>query len=328
MSKKYNTYTTDDYLNDESFVEWARNNTSGTHWDTLSGSEGIDQNAFDQAKLIVKSIKFNDKSPSTETKERVWSKIEAGVSTEKSTSKKETIIRPLWLSIAAAAAIGIFAVLLYPQLSAPADTFQTKIGEHQLITFEDGSSADLNVNSHLKFDYTETARNIELNGEAFFDVEKGKPFTVNTPNGTVKVLGTSFNVRSRGELFFVDCYSGSVQVNIPNSEQQVILEPGETCTLLSGILRLTRHKSQSTNPGWQDSVISFENQSLEDVMNEMSNYYELSVIYKPESLKFKRFTGKVQTNNLEKSIQNITWPLSLEYRLSGNEIVLFQKEED
>ena len=61
-------------------------------------------------------------------------------------------------------------------------------------------------------------RELELKGEAFFDVEKGKRFDVNTELGKISVLGTEFNVLSRDSIFKVSCYEGLVQVTYGNEK--------------------------------------------------------------------------------------------------------------
>ena len=59
----------------------------------------------------------------------------------------------------------------------------------------------------------DTNRTLELNGEAFFDVEKGNTFTVKTSQGNVSVLGTEFNVNASVDFFRVSCYEGKVKVS-------------------------------------------------------------------------------------------------------------------
>lgn len=328
MNKDYTTYKTEDFLNDESFIDWARFSQKDSEWESISQSDLINSNALEEAKTLIQSIHFKEHESTQFVKSKVWSKIQSDISEEaiqKPKSKSQS--KTLWMSIAAIAAIGLLAVILYPTSSDTNNIYKTKIGEHQLIALEDGSAVDLNVNSEFTVEYTDSTRNIDLYGEAYFDVEKGNPFSVQTENGTISVLGTTFNVRSRDKQLIVDCYSGSVQVKVKGSEQQAVLEAGESCGLINGILRLTRHKTQKSNPEWQESFINFEGQSLEDVLLELTNYHELFITYEPEMLKFKRFTGKVQTDDLEKSIQSITWPLSLEHRLIGSELTIYKKEE-
>ena len=57
-------------------------------------------------------------------------------------------------------------------------------------------------------------RRVRLEGEAFFKVAKGSTFTVDTKTGSVKVLGTQFNVKNRIGFFEVVCYEGLVGVTV------------------------------------------------------------------------------------------------------------------
>ena len=78
----------------------------------------------------------------------------------------------------------------------------------------------------------QTKRDLTLEGEAYFKVQKGQTFSVNTTDGVVKVLGTHFNVKQRNNYFEVNCYEGLVSVTYNN--ETVKLPPGKTFRLING----------------------------------------------------------------------------------------------
>jgi ferric-dicitrate binding protein FerR (iron transport regulator) len=93
----------------------------------------------------------------------------------------------------------------------------------------DGSQVVLNRHSQLSYPsrFTGDKRVIQLNGEAFFQVtpNKKKPFVVHTNDVTITVVGTSFNVRSRGDTTEIIVETGIVQVTV--DQQTVTLKAGE-----------------------------------------------------------------------------------------------------
>jgi len=143
-----------------------------------------------------------------------------------SNNKVRTMPIYRWISGVAAAilvAIGIYLFTSEDIVSLQSNYATTM--EHQ---FEDGSMATLNAGAILTFDKKNwnSNRNVELAGEAFFEVEKGGPFEVNTTIGTVEVLGTSFNVRSYAGVLQVECFEGKVKVSANDIEKILTADQG------------------------------------------------------------------------------------------------------
>jgi len=96
-------------------------------------------------------------------------------------------------------------------------------------TLPDGSVVTLNKNSELDYPsmFKGQTRTIHLKGEAFFNVtpNREKPFIINVNDITVRVVGTSFNVRSANGITEVIVETGVVQV-IRNNKM-VELHPNE-----------------------------------------------------------------------------------------------------
>ena len=129
---------------------------------------------------------------------------------EKEASSTKVI--PLWKKLASVAAIAvtIFGVMTLFSADISIDSHRAIQVSHAL---PDGSQVILNSDSELEYnDNFSHDRTLNLNGEAFFQVEKGKSFTVVTNEGEVAVLGTSFNVLARDGVFVVSCKTGKVRV--------------------------------------------------------------------------------------------------------------------
>ena len=102
----------------------------------------------------------------------------------------------------------ITLLLMLPKsLSAPD-------GGIEALVLPDGSEAILynGASASYKSRDWQNKREIKLDGEAYFTVAKGKTFTVTTPQGSAKVLGTRFKVKSTENFLQVYCYEGLVNV--------------------------------------------------------------------------------------------------------------------
>ncbi len=199
-------------------------------------------------------------------------------------------------------------------------TFETELAKTQTITLPDNSMVTLNELSELKFSKTDwdTNRSLELEGEAFFDVEKGNRFDVNTSVGQVSVLGTEFNVFSRDSLFRVSCYEGLVRVTY--NDKVVELPAGSEFILRSDIG--TTSNIVIAEPYWLKNMSTFDNASFKNVISELEKQFNIHVQY-PQSVDNK-FTGAFEHDNLDNALKSITIPFNLTYEILNSKEVLIK----
>ena len=116
-------------------------------------------------------------------------------------------------------------ILLLLLLTIFSSCTKTKIeteDNFEVVEFPDGSFAFINHNSSIEYDKDFSSRNVKLDGEAFFEVEKDEtPFTVTTDLAEITVLGTEFNVNSDKEEIDVEVEEGSVKVKTDESENKI-----------------------------------------------------------------------------------------------------------
>jgi transmembrane sensor len=153
-------------------------------------------------------------------------------------------VKPLgsyrWWRVAALFVLVIgAAILAYTWLNreAPVQQLSLRAGDQPLSdTLSDGSVVVLNKHSFITYpsEFKDETRYITLQGEAFFTVtpDKEKPFVVQAGDITIKVVGTSFNLRSEGGETEVIVETGVVQVSRGN--KAVELRPKEKVTVQSG----------------------------------------------------------------------------------------------
>lgn len=232
-------------------------------------------------------------------------------------SSKKSILRPL-LKIAALLVVGLG--LSWYSLTLDT-TIDTAIAEKQTITLPDASETVLNSKSSITYnDWNwKKERTVTLNGEAYFNVEKGSSFTVTTPHGEVTVLGTKFNVKNRDNIFKVTCYEGVVAVSY-NSQQQKLYQ-GDTYLIINGNLIVTE-KEKSQQPAWITDVSSFKSIPYTEVLKEFERQYNVTLELDPKIEPNTLFTGRFTHNNLDIALKSITLPLHISYSKTDKSIIL------
>src|SRR5204863_2251084 len=105
---------------------------------------------------------------------------------------------------------------------SPATTYATAPGETRQVILADGSHVRLNAGSRLEVRLGRRARRVEMaDGEAVFDVthDPGRPFLIDTGDREVRVVGTQFDLRQRGDAFALTVRRGLVEVRPSGAPQ-------------------------------------------------------------------------------------------------------------
>ena len=161
-----------------------------------------------------------------------------------------------------------------------------------------------------------------MQGEAFFDVEKGTPFTITTKNGTVDILGTQLNVFSRENEFWVSCISGKVRVN--TDQQQHILLPGEMAELTpNGLIKLAKNNIENT-ASWKQGTFYFEDKPLVSIFEAVERQFNVRVEH--ENLSDRLITVSFSNENLEESLDVICIPMGLSYEIKNNKKIVVKEK--
>jgi ferric-dicitrate binding protein FerR (iron transport regulator) len=208
-----------------------------------------------------------------------------------------------WKNVFKYAAIFIFSVstitYTYLQLSSKNQQVlvETNFGEQKQIALSDGSVVWLNASS--KFSYnSETPRKVYLEGEAFFEVAKDKkhPFVVSTKDYFVKVLGTSFNVKSYLENTFTETVLFTGKVEITSNKQfkdKILMLPNDKVTFFrnSGEIVKSKVESIKSSTAWKEGRIEFKNKSFKEIANDLSIQFNIKISFKNERISNSKFTG-------------------------------------
>lgn len=249
-----------------------------------------------------------------------WNALQA--KRESGTSKLHTL-SPFKGFLKVAAVIAIILTGAYFYLGFKAKTIVTQFAERTELVLPDASEVVLNAASELSYSPRNWAkqRTINLKGEAFFKVAKGKSFTVHSGEGTVTVLGTQFNVTQRQGIFEVSCYEGLVSVRYKDRQYQ--LPAGKGLQIINGKLTETTTRKNG-EPSWVLNESSFKSIPLKFVLAEFQRQHNISVDSKGIDTNIL-FTGSFSNTDTKLALQSISIPLQIKFTLEGNNVLFYEE---
>ncbi len=195
------------------------------------------------------------------------------------------------------------------------------------LSLSDGTVVTLNESSQLSYktEFSKKERRVQLNGEAFFKVtrDEGRPFVIETETANVRVLGTSFNIRSypTDDYFEVYVETGKVTVDFKNGGDGVVLSPGEFVRLAKSEGKALKGMDESGMPNaWRTGVISFKGQSVSEIMKGMERLYGRKFVLNTVQQKDCPQTLTVKRGGMEEAISGLkTSCPKLKFSADGND---------
>ena len=243
-----------------------------------------------------------------------------------SESKSSTGSRVDWKWMMAAASVLIIisaGFLFIPK------TVEVPYGETAMVEMPDGTEVELNSGSELQYSrlFSLLSREVALNGEAFFKVEKGSlPFVVHANSSVVKVTGTRFNVRSwkedPGAETEVTVTEGSV-LFYPESREgrSVALRPGEFSRWADGLQAPATPDSASLDRvlGWRSQSFAFSKKPLGVILREMERRFDITIRLEASEFSSERVTVHyVNPEDAEVILKDICRVKGLRYSASSD----------
>ena len=260
--------------------------------------------------------------PYSKSKEDVWEILEERIESNKSTKTfflSQKIIFTLAASVLLLAGVFSFLRFFTQKISSPA-------GQHFTVNLPDGSIVELNAGTTIAYHpyWYAYSRDIQLEGEAFFEVEKGKQFTVKSSLGKTIVMGTSFNIYSREDSYGVSCVTGTVKV-VSDTKEEAILSPGLHAEIgENGDIIVSKTQESGTNLEWRNNMFKFTAAKLSEVIAEIERQYNV-VIY-IDSLPDLYYTGYFSKDkNIDEVLILIGKPFGIKFvKTSNNHYRLIQ----
>ena len=328
-TEKYRDYQAEDFAQDDEFIQWIKqpDGHAREFWEHWLYDHPEKREEVEKARRLVHLMQAKEQEPTEGQVENMWSNIASGMED----STKEIQLEPTFFlarhgwKVAAVVAllIGVFFVFWNRT-----ETISAEYGQQLTYTLPDGSSVVLNAGSEISFQHSGWVndREVQLEGEAFFEVEKGSPFEVISALGTVEVLGTSFNVYAREEKFSVACFTGKLKVSDEKGQDAHVLTPGKGVESIGNQTRLYDFEPRE-EVAWRQGEFVFENVSLKVVLDELQRQYDLEIDLRAD-IEGRNYTGQFTNNDLQGALQMICLPMELAYKLEENgKKVIIQEEE-
>lgn len=241
--------------------------------------------------------------------------------TKKETPKVIPLYRT-WLFRSAAIFVLALGIMLAFRMLVP-QTETAALAEKTTFSLPDDSEVVLNSGSEIQYKKWNWNKNrhLELQGEAYFKVAKGRRFEVETKLGKVAVLGTQFNVKVRKNRFDVVCYEGRVKVNYANKE--ILLTHGQGVSFENG--NEIKMQTASLQPEWISNQIHFYKENIRTILDEMERQYNISIELKTNDT-VSLFTGKLPAKKLDTALQIISTTYNLKVEKVSNTKIIIDKK--
>ncbi|HMI07772.1 MAG TPA: FecR family protein [Flavobacterium sp.] len=194
-------------------------------------------------------------------------------------------------------------------------------GTKKMFHLPDHSEVTINSGSEINYKKWGWQKNrcLDLKGEAFFHVTKGKTFDVNTDLGKVTVVGTQFNVKARGDRFEVTCFEGKVRVQ--STTETILITKGQSVAYENG-KKITPAPVDENGPGWLYNQISFNAENLNAVIAEIERRYDLKITTQNTN-SAQKFTGTIPADNMETALQIIASAYHFKYTKTAKNSIIF-----
>ncbi|GGG79148.1 iron dicitrate transporter FecR [Parapedobacter pyrenivorans] len=225
------------------------------------------------------------------------------------------------------------------------NTINTPKGGEYRVVLPDGTKVWLNAASSLRYptSFTDDKREVELMGEAYFEVAKTKsrrtaggskskvsmPFIVKTKAQAVEVLGTHFNINAYDDDGTVKTtlLEGRVKVSLTSDGQNDgpyrILKPNEQAVLTSTDGGIQVNSVDPANAiAWKNGYFAFDNENITEVMSTIARWYDIDVDYQGD-VSGKVFGGTISRfESFEKLLETIGLTGTIQFKITGRRVTV------
>ncbi|WP_420321620.1 FecR family protein [Flagellimonas sp.] len=216
--------------------------------------------------------------------------------------------------------------LVYNELTVP-------LGKKFDLVLSDGTQVKVNAGSTIKYpiQFIEgLSREVEVWGEAYFDVTKDKkhPFLVNANNIQVKVLGTKFNVSSYPEDDAINTVlvEGSVQLfdsENDDAEASFIIEPNQKASWNKEMGKMTIEEvDTSIYTSWINGRMVFKNTPFKNIRKKLERRYNVVIINHNASLDDKFYNASFDIETIHQVMEAFRENYDIDYTITNNQIII------
>lgn len=337
-------------LTDEEFIKWVKNPTveNDLFWrEWLKGNP----NKVEDCKIarnLIQQINYNNAPEDDERFNRVLKNIlleKTPESQKRQTRKNKIASMGLdgWIKFAAVILFLLtFAFIIRFNFQNPEAkplevyiTKQNPFGQKSTIILPDSTVVNLNSGSRIIYQekFTGKYRDVELVGEAYFEVSENKqrPFRVKSGDLITTALGTAFNVRAfdTESKISVSLDTGRVIINGVHHhlEGSLILNPGEKVVYNPSIQEVTKLEfDRELELSWKDGILVFRQTNLKDFIHTIERWYGVTVDLSGNPEVDCRFNGTFENEILKVVLESLEYSREVEFILENKYVKLKIKD--
>lgn len=212
--------------------------------------------------------------------------------------------------------------------SAHYQTVRTAKGEKRSVKLADGTEIYLNADSEIRFPepFSDTSRLVFLKGEAYFTVAKDKkrPFTVQTSQTKVKVLGTIFNLKAyHPHTATLVVQEGKVQFKSISGKEKPMIFTANQRGIFNSASGLKKDNVYAIRYlGWKDNHLVFDNESMHEVARTLERWYDVEINEIPETLSREHFTGDFHEKTLDYVLERMSYVMEFKYSINNKSVTI------
>lgn len=226
-------------------------------------------------------------------------------------------------------------------------------GVRKQVVLPDGTKVWLNADSRLLYDgqmETGDTRNVRLEGEAYFDVtrNKNRPFIITTDKISIRVLGTTFNVKaypdeSKAEATLI---SGEIELTVNDRpKEKILMEPNEKVavvdhpvveahpggedekrlTLTIGSLSKVQVDDQEyiEETLWMENKLMIKNETMEEIVPKLERWYNVDITLRDPRIRSYRYTATITEENIGDVLGAMQLIKSFHFKVDSNDVVIY-----
>ncbi|UII24278.1 FecR family protein [Fulvivirga ligni] len=316
-------------------TKYLNNELSHEEWEELR--QWLEKSDLNKTTLNnLKSFTSNIDQEADELEQVVWHELSA------LTNIQDRPLKPavsLWRYARVAAAlliIGVIGIIAYQASRKEPVTYvkevallvkEAPLGTKVTTKLPDGTVVTLNAGSKISYPevFSNESRRVQLTGEAFFEVthQPQKPFYVAFANSEVKVLGTSFNIRTYQNEGTSSVSVATGKVSFKTSNDQLILTPLEMGVHnLSSSELLKKEVDELEAFGWTKKILYFNHAPFNNVIKELERWYGVEFEINGNFEPLGPFSGEFRNEPLSQVLMGLSHIYHFEFAIDDKKVTL------
>lgn len=293
--------------------------------------EGAGNNAVLDDLKIIYSITGNVPDSFVPQKEQAWRKIISRIKVQKhSTGIVRFMVRIAASVLLVALGVGAGYFIQERQKVNSYTEVYSPYGHKTMVTLPDNSKVWLNGASRIRYntDFSD-ARNVELSGEALFEVTKNPDnlFTVKSKDIRVEVYGTTFNVQSYDEdnISEIALVEGSIGL-FHQEKLMKQMTPGEVIAYNAVEKKFSSQQGNMQQiTSWKADELIIENETFESMVKYLERWYGVEISIDPSLKQNQRLSFKVKTESLIELLSIIDHITPVSYEIKGKQVKIMKR---